>query len=191
VVAFSKSDESRDNMVTGRVAVIEWLITKPMSQRVDAESGLLDEEDAEDAAVDEATPPIIPAESAEDCWEDETHEHDDLEVVLVLPDDHRVFVEIGDVGTANSLWVLLHQHPTEVGVEEAFADGVWVFVGVGVSMMGAVVTSPPTDRTLDCSTTNGSEEDTERECGGVRCMCPHCARSISGSPKGQGFCSHR
>jgi hypothetical protein len=55
VVTFAESDQSGDDVVTGRVAVIKWLITEPVSERVDTESGLLDEEDAEDASVDEAT----------------------------------------------------------------------------------------------------------------------------------------
>ena len=116
-----------------------------MCQRVDAEGGLLHEEDAQDAGVDEATEPVVPADTSNDAGEDQAHEEDDFEVVLVLPDDDRVVIEIGDVGAANSLGVLLHQHPAEVGVEQALADAVRVLVGVGIAMMGAVVSGPPSD----------------------------------------------
>jgi hypothetical protein len=32
----------------------------------------------------------------------------------MLPDDDGVIVEVGDVGTADALWVLLHDHPSEM-----------------------------------------------------------------------------
>ena len=37
VVAFSEGDQSGENMIPGRVAVIKGLVAKPMSKRVDAE----------------------------------------------------------------------------------------------------------------------------------------------------------
>ena len=130
-------------MVSGRVAVVERLVAEPVCQRVDAEGSLLNEENSEDASIDEATPPIAPAEACNECREDKTHEEDNLEIVAMLPDHNGVFVEIRDVGTAYSLWVLLHEHPPEVRVKEAFADGVWVLLGVGVSMMSTVISCPP------------------------------------------------
>lgn len=45
VVAFPKSDKSGDDMVARGVAIIEGLVTEPMSERVHAERGLLNEED--------------------------------------------------------------------------------------------------------------------------------------------------
>lgn len=43
VVALTKGDKRCDDMVTRRVAVIERLVTEPVSQGVDTESSLLDE----------------------------------------------------------------------------------------------------------------------------------------------------
>jgi hypothetical protein len=121
------------------------LITEPVSKGVDAEGGLLDEEDAEDTSVDQSSHPVTPTDTGNQAWEDETHEDDGLEVVAVLPDDDWVIVEIGDVSTADTLWVLLHEHPAEVGVEETLADRVWVLVGIGVSVMCSVISGPPSD----------------------------------------------
>lgn len=61
VVTFSEGYESREDVVTRRVAVVEWLVAKPVCKRVDAESGLLDEEDSENTAVDEPAEPVTPA----------------------------------------------------------------------------------------------------------------------------------
>ena len=55
VVSLAESDQSSHDVIPGAIAVIEGLLTKPMGKGVDAESGLLDEEDSENATVDVAT----------------------------------------------------------------------------------------------------------------------------------------
>ena len=143
-----------------------------MGKGVDAEGGLLNEEDAEDATVDEATEPVAPAETADEGGEDEAHEEDNFEVVTVLPDHHRILIEIGDVGAANPLGILLHQHPPKVGVEEAFADGIWILVGIGISVMGTMVPSPPSNRAFNGTASHGCEEDAKRDSRGIRRVSP-------------------
>ena len=145
VIALAESDECRDHVVAGAVAVIEWLIAEPVGKRVDAESGLLHEEDTQDARVDETTKPVVPTDSRDQGREDQAHEEDDLDVVLVLPDDDLVIIEIGDVGAANALRVLLHDHPANVGVEKSLPDAIRILVGVGVAVMGSVIARPPSD----------------------------------------------
>ena len=145
VVTLTKSDESSDDVVTGRVAVIEWLITKPMGQGVDTEGGLLHEEDSEDTSVDESTHPISPSEASYKTGEDHAHEDDSLDVVAMLPDNDWVVIQIGDIGTANSFRVLLHDHPSDVRVEETLSNRVGILVGVGISVMGSVISRPPSD----------------------------------------------
>ena len=172
VVALSESDESGNNVVTGRVAVIERLVTEPVGQRVDTEGCLLNEEDTQNTGVNEATLPVAPAETSNKHWHAQTHAEDDLEVVAVLPYDNRVLVQIGDIGAADTLGVLLHHHPAKVGVEQALADGVRVFLGIGVAVVSPVVTSPPANGTFNCTTTDGSEPDTKREGGRIRAVSP-------------------
>ena len=145
VVTLTKSDKSSDDVITGRVAVIEWLITKPMCQRVDTEGGLLDEEDSENTSVDESAHPISPSKTSDEAREDHAHEDDGLDVVAMLPDNDWVIIQIGDISTANSLRVLLHDHPANVRVEETLSNGVGIFVGVGISVMGSVISRPPSD----------------------------------------------
>ena len=79
-----------------------------MGEGIHAEGSLLDEEDAKNAAVDEAAKPVVPKEAANQHGEDEAHEEDDFEVVLVLPDHDGVFVEVRDVGSTDAFRVLLH-----------------------------------------------------------------------------------
>jgi hypothetical protein len=81
-------------VVPGRVAVVKWLVSQPVSKGVDAERRLLDEEDSKNTSVDEATEPVTPAETSHKAREDQAHEKNYLEVVSVLPDDNGVIVEI-------------------------------------------------------------------------------------------------
>jgi len=111
MVALAESDQGGNNMVSGTVAVVERLVTEPVGKRVDAEGGLLDEEDAEDTSVDISTHPIAPADASHKGWEYQTHEEHNLEIVAVLPDDDRVFIEISYISTANAFRILFHDHP--------------------------------------------------------------------------------
>ena len=122
VVSLTEGDEGSDDVVTGGVAVVEGLVTEPVGERVDAEGGLLDEADSQNTGIDVTTDPVTPAKTADEGREDETHGNDALDEVAVLPDDNRVLVEVGDVGTASTLRVLLEDHPAEVRVEQTLAN---------------------------------------------------------------------
>ncbi|KAJ8608845.1 hypothetical protein MRB53_039431 [Persea americana] len=135
-----------EDVVARRVAVVEWLIAEPVSERVDAEGGLLDEEDAKDAGVDYAALPVAPAETGDESGEDEAHEKDDPEVVLVLPSDDCVLVEVGNVGAGRCAWGSASSTSSRSGSKAG-----------------------PCGRT---AAADGRKEDLERECGAVGCVRP-------------------
>lgn len=54
-----------------------------------------------------------------------------------------------------------------MGVEETLADGVWILVGIGVSVVSAMIPSPPSHRALHSTTSNSGKKDAEREGSGV------------------------
>jgi hypothetical protein len=60
-------------MVMGRVSVVEGLLTEPVGEGVDVESGLLEEKDSEDASVDETAEPIALTETSDDGRQDKGH----------------------------------------------------------------------------------------------------------------------
>lgn len=167
VVALPKSDNGSDDVVARRVAVIKWLVAEPVSQRVDTEGGLLHEEGSKDTSINESAEPVTPAEATDESGQDDGHEDNDLEIVLVLPDNDGILIQIGNIGTANSLGVLLHQHPAEMRVQETLADGIWIFFGVCVSVMGTMITGPPSDGTFDGAASDSSEEDSKRKGGRI------------------------
>jgi len=74
VVAFAQSDKSGDDMIARRIAVVEGLVTEPVSKTVDAEGGLLDEEDTKDARIHQATYPIVPEDAGNARREDKSHD---------------------------------------------------------------------------------------------------------------------
>lgn len=172
MVTLAEGDQCSDDVITRAVAVVKGLLTEPVGKRVDAEGGLLDDEDTEDSSVDEATPPITPAEAGDQSRESQSHEENDLDEVGVLEDNDGVLVKISDVGTAGTLGVLLDDHPAEMAVKQALPDGVGILLGVGISVVSAVTLGPPTSGTLHGTGTNGSEVNTEREAGFVAAMRP-------------------
>jgi hypothetical protein len=109
---------------------------------------LLDEEDTENASIHEAADPVIPEKTRNSCWEENTHAKDDQDVVAVLPDHNRVLIEIRDISTADTLGILLHNHPANVGVEKAFSDAIWILGGIGVAVMSTMISAPPSDGAL-------------------------------------------
>jgi len=94
VVSFTESDKSGEDVVAGRVAVVEWLVTKPVSKGVDTERRLLNNSDTKNTGVYEATDPVVPQKSSDCRGHDKTHGEDDCEVVLMLPSDNGRLVEV-------------------------------------------------------------------------------------------------
>lgn len=119
-----------------------------MGQRVDTKCRLLDKAAAQNAGEDQPALPVTP-DAAHNGREDPGHGDDGEDVMPVLPHDEWVLVEIGDVGAADALGVLVEYHPAHVRVREALLDRVRVLVRVRVSVVGAVAAGPPPDRALD------------------------------------------
>lgn len=172
MVAFTEGGESSDDVITRGIAVVEWLVTEPVGEGVDAEGRLLNEADAENTGIDVATEEVTPEEAADEGREDDTHADDGLDEVAVLPDDDGVLIEVRNVGAAGLLRVLFHDHPADVRVKQTLADRVGILDSVGISVVGTMIPGPPSDGALYGTSAHGSEVDLER-CGGlVRAMSP-------------------
>lgn len=139
VVSLTEGDKSSDDVIPRGVAVVKRLLTEPMGQRVDTESSLLNEKDSEDTSVDISTDPVTPAKTSDKSREDQSHENDNPKVMLVLPNDNRILVQIRNVGASNAFGVLLHDHPSQMRVQKTLADTVRVLIGVGITMVSPVV----------------------------------------------------
>lgn len=66
----------------------------------------MDEEDTENAGIHNAANEIPPEDSRNQAWEQETHGKCNDFIVPVLPNHNGVLVEVGDIGTADTLGVL-------------------------------------------------------------------------------------
>ena len=172
VVSLTEGNESGDDVITGRVSVVEGLVSEPVGKGVDTEGSLLDKANSKNTGVDEATKPVTPAETSNDSGEDQAHGENALDVVAVLPDDNGVLVEIGDVGSALALRVLLEDHPADVGIEETLANGVGVLLSIGVTVVSSVAVRPPSNGSLNGTGTNGSEVNSEEQITLVRAVRP-------------------
>lgn len=114
-----------------------------MAERVDKESGMLDDDDAEDAGNQESAEgagPAIPEES-EKRGKCEADDESDPVAVSMLPHNETIFFEVGDI--VSCFGAESDQEPSDVSPEETAGDtvGVVIFV-IGVFMMSAVIGDP-------------------------------------------------
>jgi len=88
VVTLSNRNKSSDPMVTRSVLVVEGSLSEPVSERVDAESGVMNEEESSGTGEEESSTVIVPSESSDQGREDESHSDDEVNVPLVLPSNY-------------------------------------------------------------------------------------------------------
>lgn len=104
-------------------------------------------EDSQNSGINESTQPVAPTEATDDSGEDKGHGQDALDIytngeslpmicsqrskltVLVLPNDDGVVVQVGNVGSSDTLGVLLHDHPAKVRIQQTLSDAVGILLG--------------------------------------------------------------
>ncbi|KAI3484012.1 hypothetical protein L1887_53026 [Cichorium endivia] len=162
VVALADGDESGEEVVAGRHLVVKSGLAEVVSERVDAEGGVVHEEKSKHAGEEEAAAPVTPAQTGNKGRkaEAEEEEHGDVELVLEL--DDGVLAQVRDVGNTG-LATGLDEHPAEVRPEETEVGSVGVKVGVGVAVVSAVTAGPPVDGALDGTRAHAGQEVLERE----------------------------
>mmetsp|Transcript_6305 Transcript_6305/g.19042 ORF Transcript_6305/g.19042 Transcript_6305/m.19042 type:complete len:280 (-) Transcript_6305:311-1150(-) len=166
VVSLAKGDQRGQNVVIGGVSRRVGLCPKSVCKRVHTEGRLMDKEHSAHACVDECAPKVVPENGGDGQRQNERKRDRDRQVVVVLPHDQLVFVEVGDVNPAAAALFLLPHHPSDMRKPEALVHGIGVLLGVNVSVMGPVVPRPPPDRSL------------ERSCPVARQQYLHRERSI-------------
>lgn len=146
------------------------LLTQPMGERIDAEGGLLHKREPKNASIYKTTLPITPSQASNEHREQHPENQDDRSIMLVLPDDDGILVQVGDIGPAFVLWVLVQNHPHKMRIPEALHDAVWVLHCVGPSMVCPVFTAPPPDRPLDGATADACKEYSDwKDTRDIRC----------------------
>jgi hypothetical protein len=116
VVSLAKSDKGSEDVIFGRMSIIERLISKIMSKRVDTESGMVNKDKSTNPGKVKSTSPISPEKTGDGSGDKESHDEDDESVVLVLHANEFIRVEIGDIGSTDAFWVLFENHPAEMGI---------------------------------------------------------------------------
>ena len=162
VVSFTESDECGDDVVSWGMSVVEGLIAEVVGKGVDAECGMVDKDESADTGVKESTSPVTPTKTSNNSGKEEAHDEDNDSVVLVVHANEAIRVEICDICTTNTFGVLFQDHPTEMSVHQALSDRVWIFLCVGVTMMSAMVSRPPSNGAFDCAATKSSKDVFQR-----------------------------
>jgi hypothetical protein len=113
----------------------------------------MDEEQTCSTTIKVATLPVTPAKAGNESGEDEPHEEEQVDVVLVLPPDDFVLAQVTDIGnTRLATW--LEEHPANMSMPEAFMSVVGIEFGIGVSVVSTVASGPPLDRALNSAGTS-------------------------------------
>ena len=76
----------------------------------------------------------------------------------MLPHDDGVIVQVGDIRAATIFGDLIQHHPHEVRIPNSLSDAVWVFDGIGPSMMCPVLATPPPNGALDGTTAGAGKK---------------------------------
>jgi hypothetical protein len=123
------------------------------------------------ARIEEAAPPVAPAQAGDERRENKAHSNNEVEIPSVLELDNLVAGEIRDVGDTR-LSTGLDEHPANVGPEEALVGVIGVELGVCVPMVGTMTSGPPADRTLNRARSGNRQRILERQRGVVRSVRP-------------------
>mmetsp|Transcript_26683 Transcript_26683/g.45979 ORF Transcript_26683/g.45979 Transcript_26683/m.45979 type:complete len:418 (+) Transcript_26683:623-1876(+) len=177
VVALAQGQQRRDERVPRRVLVGEGGGAKGVREGVDEEGGVVHEDQAGHTGNEVAAPIVAPTEAGNQHREDERHEGSEPVIVAVLPADHRVGVQVGNVGFADLGRVLLEEHPAQVGVEEALLGIVRVPLGIGIPVVRTMVTAPPADRSLEGTRSTEEQSELHRKPGLVSLVGPEAVIS--------------
>lgn len=116
VVSLAEAEQGGDPMVAGGAPVVERLVAEVVPETVDGERALLDRHNAKNTSVDESAFPVSPAKPCDQGRHNPGEKYRYRGIVLVLPADEGVVGEVGDIGAAVFLVVLVKEKPAHVCV---------------------------------------------------------------------------
>mmetsp|Transcript_19715 Transcript_19715/g.28695 ORF Transcript_19715/g.28695 Transcript_19715/m.28695 type:complete len:337 (-) Transcript_19715:31-1041(-) len=172
VIAFSKGNQRGNDMVIGGVFSRVGLAPQRVSKGVHTESCLVNDERSTHASIHHSSPEVIPAERGHHNRENKGKADRDWEVVLVLPHYEFVLVQISDIDSARAPLFLLEHHPANMSVPEPLMNCIRVLLGIHISVMGSVVSTPPPDGAFKRCSTPASENQLHKHSGFVALMGP-------------------
>lgn len=162
-----------------------------MSQRVDAESGLKDENGTQDGSIEESTAPVSPAKSSDSDGQNNSERDGESMEVLVLPLEQGVRLEIGAIGFSNGGLVLLDEQPSHVSPEESTLRIVGILIGIDITMMSTVIASPPEAGALEGRSTAKQNKETSGPVSAEGTMGEHAMITNSNSETSSHIANHR
>lgn len=163
VIAFPERQEGHEAAVAGGAAVGVRLASDRMAERIDEESHLLDKHDPGDASDQEsaqrgwrAAPKVT-----EQGGQEKTDRDGDGYVVVVLPADERIALEILHV-LEGGFGFEFEQEPTDMGVEEPPGDVIGIVVLIDELVVTPMISGPGEDGMFE----GGSPEEQGKQANG-------------------------
>jgi len=90
----------------------------------------------------------------------------------VLEHDTLMGIKIANIDATGTTGILLEDHPADMGVPKALVDSIWVLIGINVTMMGAVIATPPAGRAFKSCCAPSEQNELNRERGVVGLVRP-------------------
>ncbi len=171
VISFPKGDERGDQMVPGRMLVVERRLPEPVSERVERKYTVVHHAHPHRPSVDVPAMPVTPEIPRDGGGDGEAHEEDQPHVPPLLPAYDRALAEVAHVRDAG-LAPRLDEHPANVAPPKTAVRIVRIEVGVDVAVVSTVPTSPPSNGALGGAGTSQCEEHLQGLRSVVRAMRP-------------------
>lgn len=122
---------------------------------------MVNEHQSNSTSVEITAFPIAPEQTCNDSRDNEGRDQHDVQIVSVLPAGDVVLLQITDI--RNTRFASRFQHnPTNVGVQQSFVGVIGVKIGVGISVVSAVTSRPPSNGALGSTCSSESEEVLQR-----------------------------
>jgi len=117
---------------------------------------VMNETQPHSTSVKVASTPISPAETSNYCRDTKPNNEYQVEVPLMLPSDNCILCQVRHVRVSCAT-TRLDDHPTNVRPYETVVSAVRIEVGVGVTMVSAMATTPPFNTPLNGTSTEDCE----------------------------------
>lgn len=151
-----------------------------MCKRINTECCLLDETSSNDAGIDQTSPPVAPTYSSNTHGKHPCRDQETLTIcimsghfslmctfvstltVLVLPDNDRISIQIGNIRPSNLPRILLQYHPSQMRMEEAFQRAIRILGCICPPMMSPMFAAPEANRALNRASPYKCEKQPKR-----------------------------
>ena len=160
VVPLAEGHDRHQPRVTGAAFGRVGALAEVVAHRIDAKGTVLKDDDARYPRNEECAESRNPATpgKAKDRREHESDRCADPVNMAMLPNNQRILLQVSHVIERRE-WIEFKDQPSDMGMEKAFGDAIWVFIVIDMLVMGTMFTGPQESRVLKGPCTEDQREE--------------------------------